>query len=287
MKAIIKRELHSLLTGVSGYIFCGFILLFAGIYMTVINLKSGSANFEYVLGNMAFIFLVAIPILTMRSFSEERRQKTDTLLYSLPVSMTKIVLGKYIAILIFLALPIVIIGLYPLILSFFGKVYLPASYGALLGFWFLGGALGAIGLFISSLTENQAVSAVVCLIVLLVNYFLSSIASYVSSSAHASSVAFIVSFVIIGALLYFMTKNPVLSGGVVIAGAAAAIIINVISPASIEGLFPKILGKLSLFDRFFVFPNGEFSLSSLIYFAVVAAVFIFFTVQSMEKRRWS
>lgn len=137
MTAIIKRELRALLTGVTGYIFCCFVLVFAGIYMNIINLKQGSANFEYVLGNMGFIFLIGIPLLTMRSLTEDRKQKTDTLLYSLPISMTQIVLGKYIAMLILMLMPIIIVGIYPLILSFFGNIYLPASYGTLLAFFLL------------------------------------------------------------------------------------------------------------------------------------------------------
>ncbi len=238
MTAIIKRELRALLTGVTGYIFCCFVLVFAGIYMNIINLKQGSANFEYVLGNMGFIFLIGIPLLTMRSLTEDRKQKTDTLLYSLPISMTQIVLGKYIAMLILMLMPIIIVGIYPLILSFFGNIYLPASYGTLLAFFLLGASLTAIGLFISSLTENQAVAGILCLLVGIVNYFLPTIAAYVSRTAFG-------------------------------------------------GALPEFLEKISLFDRFYSFPNGVFDISNLVFYAVVALVFIYFTIQSMEKRRWS
>lgn len=238
MTAIIKRELRALLTGVTGYIFCCFILVFAGIYMNIINLKQGSASFEYVLGNMGFIFLIAIPLLTMRSLTEERKQKTDTLLYSLPISMTQIVLGKYIAMLILMIMPLIIVGIYPLILSFFGNIYLPASYGTLLAFFFLGASLMAVGLFISSLTENQAVAGILCLLVGIVNYFLPTISSYVSRTAFG-------------------------------------------------GALPEFLTKISLFERFYSFPNGVFDIANLVFFAVVAFVFIYFTIQSMEKRRWS
>ncbi|MGN0106277.1 MAG: ABC transporter permease [Hominilimicola sp.] len=287
MIAIFKREFHSMFTNITGYIFCAFILLFAGIYMTVLNLKSGYANFEYVLGNMGFIFLIAIPVLTMRSVAEERKQKTDSLLYSLPVSMTEVVLGKFLAMLAVLFVPLFIIGFYPLILSLFGNVHLPASYGSIIGFFFLGGALSAIGLFISSLTENQVVSAVLCLVTGLINYYLSSIAGYVSSSASATAIAFIVIFVIAGLVIYILTKNPVTAAGFVIIGSVIIMLVNIISPDIMSGLFPKIMDKISLFERFYNFPNGVFDISALIYFIVVMAIFLFFTVQSMEKRRWS
>lgn len=136
MKAVFRHELSSYFTNLTGYVFGAFLLLFAGIFTMVYNLKSALTNFEYVLGNMSFVFLVIVPILTMRVLAEERRQKTDQLLYSLPLTMTKVVLGKYAAMLMMLLLPVGIVCLYPLILSSFGHVYLPASFSAIAGFFF-------------------------------------------------------------------------------------------------------------------------------------------------------
>ncbi len=89
MKAVLRHELSSCFTNLSGYVFGAFLLLFAGIYTMVYNLQSATTNFEYVLGSMSFVFLIIVPILTMRVLAEERRQKTDQLLYSLPLSMTQ------------------------------------------------------------------------------------------------------------------------------------------------------------------------------------------------------
>lgn len=157
MTAVFRHELSSYFTNVTGYVFGAFLLLFAGIYTMAINLQSASPYFEYVLMNMDFIFLIIVPILTMRVIAEERRQKTDQLLYSLPLTMTQVALGKYLAMLVIFLIPVAIIGVYPLVLTAFGDVYLPAAYGALVGFFFLGASLIAIGMFISSLTESQAV----------------------------------------------------------------------------------------------------------------------------------
>ena len=107
--------------------FGAFLLLFAGIYTMVINLQSASPYFEYVLMNMDFIFLIIVPILTMRVIAEERRQKTDQLLYSLPLTMTQVALGKYLAMLVIFLIPVAVIGVYPLVLTAFGAVYLPAA----------------------------------------------------------------------------------------------------------------------------------------------------------------
>ena len=178
MRAVFRHELSSYFTGVTGYVFSAFLLLFTGIYTMVYNLQSASVHFEYVLGSMSFVFLIIVPILTMRVLAEERRQKTDQLLYSLPLTMTQVVLGKFAAMLVVFAVPMAVICLYPVVLSAYGNVYLPAAYGAIVGFFFLGMALLAIGMYISSVTESQAVAAGLCFVVMLVNYFLSDLAGF-------------------------------------------------------------------------------------------------------------
>ena len=105
MKAVFRHELSSYFTGMTGYVFGAFLLLFAGIYTMAVNLNAGLSNFEYVLSNLSFIFLIIVPILTMRVIAEERRQRTDQLLYSLPLSMTGVALGKYAALLVVFLVP--------------------------------------------------------------------------------------------------------------------------------------------------------------------------------------
>lgn len=116
MSAVYRHELASYFTNLAAWVFGAFLLLFAGIYMMAYNLHAGYSNFEYVFGGMCFVFLVAVPVLTMRVIAEEKRQRTDQLLYSLPLSMTRVVLGKYLALLTAFALPVAIICLYPLLL---------------------------------------------------------------------------------------------------------------------------------------------------------------------------
>lgn len=124
MMAVFEKELRAYFHGVTGFVFSAFLLLFVGIYMMVGCLYGLSPHFEYVLGSTTFIFLIGIPLLTMRSVAEEKRLKTDQLLYALPLSMTRVVLGKYLALLVVLALPMLVMGLYPLLLTSFGEVNL-------------------------------------------------------------------------------------------------------------------------------------------------------------------
>ena len=287
MTAVLRHELSSYFTNVTGYVFGAFLLLFAGIYTMVINLQSASPYFEYVLMNMDFIFLIIVPILTMRVIAEERRQKTDQLLYSLPLTMTQVALGKYLAMLVIFLIPVAVIGVYPLVLTAFGAVYLPAAYGALTGFFFLGASLIAIGMFISSLTESQAVAAGLCFVVILLNYFISSLASYVPSTAFASFLCVAVCILVLGLIFRLLTRSGfaalvltiVLEGGLVAA--------YTFRSADFQGLFPNLMEQLSLFDRFYEFVNGTFDLTAIVYYLTVIAVFVFLTVQSLEKRRWS
>lgn len=287
MRAVLKHELSSYFTNLSGYVFGAFLLLFAGIYTMVYNIQSAITNFEYVLGGMSFVFLVIVPILTMRVLSEERRQRTDQLLYSLPLTMTQVVLGKYIAMLAVFAVPLAVISLYPIVLTFFGNVHLPAAFSAIVGFFFLGAALIAIGMYISSVTESQAVAAGLCFVVMLVNYFISDLADMTSTTAFGSLFMLMILALAASGVVYLMTKSgftgllcaAVLAGGIMLAYA--------FQPSAFEGLFPKIMENLSLFERFYALIEGVFDLRSIVYFCSVVGVFLFLSVQSMEKRRWS
>ncbi|MPM11509.1 hypothetical protein SDC9_57855 [bioreactor metagenome] len=287
MKAIYERELKSYFTGITGYLFIAFLLLFAGIYTMVINLKESYSNFEYVLSSLTFIFLIVVPVLTMRTIAEERRQKTDQLLYTLPVGMTKIVLAKYFSMVTILAIPVAILCFYPLILSLYGSIYLPTAYCALAGFFLLGSALIAVGMFVSSLTENQAVAAVLCFIVLLVNFFVSALSSYMSSTPRASFIAITIVIVVIGVIIWLMTKNGFFAVMLGLVLEIALAVLLIISSGTLGGLVPAVIGKLSLFSQFDNFTSGIFDLTGVTYFVMVSAALVFLTVQSLEKRRWN
>lgn len=179
MTAVYRRELGSCFHTMSGYLFCAFLLFFGGFYTMIIDLQSGSAQFEYVLYNMGFAFLFATPILTMRSFAEERHQRTDQLLYALPLTLGRVALGKYLALVTVLAIPTAVLSVYPVVLSLFGGVSFPTVYSAVVGFFLMGCALLAMGMFLSSLTDSQPVAAVLCFGAVLLSYYMVTLASVV------------------------------------------------------------------------------------------------------------
>jgi ABC-2 type transport system permease protein len=253
----------------------------------ILNIQNTYTNFEYVLGNMSFVYIVAVPVLTMRVIAEEKRQKTDRLLYSLPLSMSQVTMGKYLSMLTVLAVPTVVIGIYPLIYSAFGDVDLGITYGALLAFFLLGAALLAIGMFVSSVTESQAVAAGLCLIIMLINYFIADIAAYIPTTAFASFIALAVCALLIGAVFWLMTRSMTASVVIFIILMAANIICYMLIKDSYASLFSTFVGSLSLFERFYSFMNGIFDVRALVYFLSVAGLCVFLSVQALEKRRWS
>ena len=287
MTAVFKREVGSYFKGVLGYLLSAFLLVFAGIYCMAYNLSGYYANFEYVLDSIAFIYLIAVPIISMRSLAEEKKQKTDQLLYSLPIRLSDVVLGKYLAMLCVLAVPTLIMALYPLILSQFGTVSFLTAYGALVAFFLMGACLLSIGLFISSVTESQVASAIITLVTMLLLYFMKSLSSFVSSDGSASLMALSVMALIFAVILYALTKNPIFSSLVGIVIIAGLMLWYHFDAAAFNGLFGDMMQAIGVFDRFDTFVDGVFDLTAVMYYISVSAVMLFLTVQVMEKRRWS
>ena len=160
MRAIYKRELRSYLTSMTGYIFMAVLLAVAGLYYTANCLVGGYPVFGVILSSIYFVLLIVVPVLTMRSMAEEKKQKTDQLLLTAPVSIWQIVAGKYLAMLTVFLIPMLVLCLYPLILLQFGSVSLPMAYASIFGYTLFGAACLAIGLFLSALTESQVIAAV-------------------------------------------------------------------------------------------------------------------------------
>ena len=287
MIAVLKHELRSAFHSLTLYLFCAALLCFVGVGAMYYNIQHSVANFEYVLEFVSIGLVVIIPVLTMRSFAEERKQKTDQLLYSLPLTTWQIVGGKYLSLVAMFLLPVAIICIYPYVFSKYGEVYLPASYGSLFAFFVMGAALTAVGMFISSLTENQGFAAGIAIVLFLFNYYSVSLAEQVSATSFGSAFALWVIAALIGFVVKVLTKNNTIAlgvgGGLVVLTLAGYLIV----PDKFEGLLPSIMEKLSLFDRFTTFVNGVFDLTALIFYASVIVLGLFLTVQSLEKRRYN
>lgn len=287
MIAILKHELRSSFHSMMTYLLCAFLLAFVGIGAMYYNIEMAVSNFEYVLQFISIGLVFIIPVLTMRSFAEERKQKTDQLLYSLPLKTTDIVLGKYLALTVIFLLPLLFVAVYPLVFAQFGEVYLPAAYGSLAAFFLLGCACIAIGMFISTLTDNLGFAAGISIVALLFNYFSVSLAEQVSSTAFGSFVALLAVAVLLGVIARTLTHSSLfgyLTGGVLCLLLSGAYLLN---SDRFENLLPSLMENLSLFERFNTFVSGVFDITALVFYLSVIVFFLFLSVQSLEKRRYN
>ncbi|MDO4291449.1 MAG: ABC transporter permease [Eggerthellaceae bacterium] len=287
MQAVFRHELRSYLHSLAAFLFAAFLLEFVGIGAMIYNIQAAVANFEYVLQFVCIGMTVIVPVLTMKTLAEERKQKTDRLLYSLPLTTTQVIVGKYLALLVVFLIPLCVIATYPLIFSLYGSVSLLTAYGALFAFFVMGAALIAVGMFASSLTENQGFAAGIAIPVLLLNYYSVTLAEYVSATAAGSLLALTVLLVLVAALVRFLTKSTLASGAVLLVGIVALIAVSIADSASLEGLLPAVMEQFSLFERFYGFVNGVFDLTSIVFYLTVAVFFLFLSGQALEKRRYN
>ena len=287
MIAVLKHELKNYFHSLTAYVFGAGLLLAVGLGALRYNLQAAVSNFEFALSYFSIVLAVIVPILTMRVIAEERKQRTDQLLYALPITTTQVIVGKYLALLTVYLIPLCVIAVYPLIFSQFGDVYLLTSYGSILAFFLMGAALIALGVFISSLTDNQGFAAGIGIAVILLNYYSVSLSEYVSSTVFGSVVALCVIVLALGAVIKYLTKNENLAYAVCFVLIAAIAIVAFMDNTKFEGLLPAVMTKLSLFDRFTGFVNGVFDMTSVVYYASVAVFFLFLSVQSLEKRRYN
>lgn len=287
MLAIYQKEVKSYFNNLFGYLYVAIIILFMGIFAMYYHFKNMIGDIAYSLDGLALVVLLATPLLTMRIIAEERQRKTDQLLYSLPVSVTSTVVAKYFAMLTVYLIPMLVVSVYPLIMSAFGTVNLTLSYGSILAFFFMGACLLAIGMFVSAITENQIISAILSFVVMLVIFYSDSIAGMISATSTASFIALAVMAIILGLIVYVMVKNYVVALAVVaVLEISLATLFNIKS-SLFEGLFGKVIGWLSIYERCANFYNGIFDLTAIVYFLSVIFLFVFLSVQAVEKRRWS
>lgn len=288
MLAIYKREFKSYFQSMVGCVFVAFLVAFTGIYFTAYNLNAGYPYFSYTLSGSLIVFIVGIPLITMRSFAEERKNKTDQLLLTAPVSLTKIVLGKYLAMISVVAIPNLIFCLFPLLIKMNGTAYLKTDYISIGVFFLLGCVYVAIGMFMSALTESQMIAFITTFGLLLILYLWNGIIGFLPSSAIGSLIGLIVVFTLIIAYVYHMTENWMLSAVLEVLGIVASVATYIVKSSLFENLLTKILGELALADVFTDITNNHIvDITGIVLYLSVIAIFIVLTIQAIQKRRWS
>ena len=287
MTAIYKKELKGYLTSMIGYVFIFFILLLEGIYFTAYNIQGAYPVFGITLNAITFVFLILVPILTMKVIAEERKQKTDQMLLTAPVSVTQIVVGKYLALISVYMIPIIVICFYPLIMTKYGEVSFPMAYTAILGFAFLGFAQIAVGVFLSSITENPVIAAVLTFVVLFVCYMITGLETLIPDTSIASMGIYMILVAALVLMIYTMIQNVLISAVIGIIGEGALVVTYVVKSTIFESSIQKFLDIFDIAGHFDNFTNGILDIQGIVYFLSVIIIFIFLSVQSITKRRWN
>lgn len=287
MIAIFKKELRTYFTTLTGYAFLGFFVLITGYFFMSQNVAAASADYSETLLGTMIMFLILVPVLTMRLFAEEARQKTDQLLYTAPLKVTDIVLGKFFAASALFLVGLIITMVFPFVLSRYGEVNVPGIIGVTVGYFLMGVCLISVGIFISVLTDNQIVAAAGTFAVLFLLLMIDNIANNAPITRIPSLIFVGVIILAVLIVLYSSTKNiagTVLIGVICYALLAAAYFFI---PSLFDSTIIRVLGWLSVLNRFQNFYIGVFGLSDVIYYITFASAFLYLTATVIEKRRWS
>lgn len=256
MLAIYKKELRSYFINPIGYVYAGIFLVFAALACSYTTWLSSSYDTSAYFQLLVFSFIILIPLLTMRLFSEEKKLRTEQLLLTAPVSVTGMVMGKYLAAMTVFGgtmlvscinfIPLYVIGAIERSAQSYETVQVGPVTSELVGCFFaallLGAALIALGMFVSSMTENQLSAAVITV----------------------AAIAFLV--------LVNLLNNATDGNGQ-----------QLISVYGVRA----VLDWISVLNRYTHFANGYFDWASLLYYLSLGGVFVFLTVRVYERRRWN
>ncbi|MGI5887852.1 MAG: ABC transporter permease [Oscillospiraceae bacterium] len=288
MSAIFKREFRSYFHTMTGPVFIAVVTGFVGLYFMIYNMITGYPYFAYPLVSSWIVLVIAVPILTMRSFAEERKSKTDQILLTSPVRVIDIVMGKYLAMVAVFAIATLFLCLCPLIISSVGTAYFLVDYSTILCFFIVGCLYIAIGMYISSLTESQLIAAILSFVVLMVMYLWYSIVNILPTDVGGTMAVLLIILALICLVIYSSTKNVTLSMIIGVIGMAAMMIVYIVNSSLYEGLLSKILGDFSIIGTFYNFMvYYTFDLVGLLKMVIWTAVMVFLTGQSIQKRRWN
>jgi ABC-2 type transport system permease protein len=287
MMAVFKREFRDYTHNVVGWLFMAVLLLFVSLMSAYYNFLSGSTDITPALSFGEYVMILMAPILCMRSMTEDRRNKTDMFYLSLPIKTSAVVLGKYLALLAIFAIPVGILGLYPLIFSLYGDVNFLASYAFLFTFFLMGAGILALCMFISSMTEHLVVSAVAGIGVLILLYLLPIAGSMLPTSALASYIGFAVLVLVLAGVAYLTTRSLPVS---LVMAAVLILILSVLYicwPSALADTFPTFAVSVSPFAQFeYMALYGLFDIHSIAVFASYVVLFLFLTVQKADRKRY-
>lgn len=290
MIAIYKRELQSYFSTFQAYLYLALFVCVTGLFFTVINITYGLNDFvSYVLSNsyfMIFVYCIDLPILTMRLFAEEKKNKTDQLLLTAPVSAWEIVLGKFLASFTIFLAGMLIITVFPIIIAANGSLPVSNTISGYIGMILFSMCMIAVGTFISSIVSEPILAILISAVTGIFVLLFSNLVSLMPDGVAATAVFLGVIVIGIAVLLYIDTKKIAVSVIALLAGAGLIAALYFLNKEWFVYGITNSLNWISLEKRYEEFLNGILNLSSIIYMISFTAVFLLASVQATERRRW-
>lgn len=290
MKAIFLKELRTYLKNPIGYVFMGMMLVVLGFYYSFYTMYYQYADYFHVLNAGSSLIIFVVPVLTMRIMAEETKNRTDQMLLTAPIKTSSIVLGKFFAAIVIYLIVLLLSVLQPLttVFAFNGKMAVGMTLGGYLGFFLLGASFIAIGMFISSLTENQLVAAVITISLFSVLMLIDGMYTILPTSRYFSLVVIIVLLAILLFIIYRAIHEIVVTGIIGAVMLLATLLTFFIVPTFFDGLVPAIMAQtFSVFERYADMYTGVFEFADVVFFVSATIFFLFLTYQVVEKKRWS
>lgn len=289
MRAVYLKELKSYFHNPLGYVFMGLALAVFGFYHVIYNYYYQYADYYWVLDACTSLILFIFPLITMRTFSEETRNKTDQILLTAPIRTGDIVMGKFLAVESIFVIMLILTLVQPLVLvvGFNAEMNTGMLWGGYLGFFLLGTSFIAIGMFISSKTDSQLVAGLVTMAIFMLLNLANGIYNALPTSRYFSLGVLIALLALVCYLIYRAIKDAVITSIVGVAGLAGLLIWFFISPSSFDSLIITLLQDLSIFDRYSDIFTGMFEISHILFFLSITFFFLFLTYESVERRRWA
>jgi ABC-2 type transport system permease protein len=288
MFAVFKRELRAYFSSPIGYVIIGGFLFLSGIFFAAANLLGASSEYNSLLSTMAFILLLVVPLLTMRLLTEETRQHTDQMLITSPLSVTAIVVGKYLAAVGVYLIILLVTVLFPVMMSFFSLLGLEwwKILGGYIGLFLLGSAFIAVGLFFSSLTESQIVAAFATFAALLVMWIIDALTSMVPTGWLYGLGFVVIAAAALALIVWLSTRSIAATAAAALVLGAAIALVAVFKQSAYDGLIARVMSWFSLLKRYEDFNLGILSLSPVVYYLSFSAAFVFLTVRMIDRKRW-
>jgi len=286
MIAIIMKELRTYFSQMTGYIFLALTILLTALFFVMVNVFSLNPNYHHVLNSTTILFFLIIPTLTMRLFADEVKNRTDQLLFTSPLAIWQIVVGKYLAAGALFVGAMAVTMLFPVIISQYGSLPVEQIVGAYLGYILMGLGFISIGLFVSVMTENQIIAAVATSGAIFFIFILDGLAGGMPADALSSLVFICLLILALAGVLYNSTKNIFAAVVLAVIGFAVAILMFYIDRLMFDAIIPRMFRWLSVFSRFDSLTRGVLNLADIVYYVTFPLVFIYLTVNVIEKRRW-